>query len=152
MKLGEALRVRSDNLKKVAELRTRAVAGTQIQEGEAAPDSPEELLAQIERTLTETTQLIQRINRTNVATMLPDRTRLVDALAQRDACLALRAPFQAVADAVSATQSRYMRSEIRIVRTVDPATLRKRVDELSRRHRLLDIAIQEANWSTELAD
>ena len=152
MKLGEALRLRSDNLKKVAELRTRAVASTQIQEGEAAPESPDELLAQIERVLTETTQLIQRINRTNVATLLPDGTRLVDALAERDACLALRAPFHAVAEAASAMQGRYLRSEIRIVRTVDPAALRKRVDEYARRHRLIDVAIQEANWNTELAD
>ena len=49
MKLGEALRLRSDYYKKIDELRNRAVAGAQIQDGELAPDSPTELLAQIEQ-------------------------------------------------------------------------------------------------------
>jgi hypothetical protein len=39
MKLGEALRLRSDNYKKIEELRTRAVASAQLQEGQEAPDS-----------------------------------------------------------------------------------------------------------------
>lgn len=45
-----------------------------------------------------------------------------------------------------------MRSEIRVVRTVDPAELRKRGDELSRAHRILGVAIQEANWKYDLLD
>jgi hypothetical protein len=152
MKLGEALRLRSDNLKKVAELRTRAVASTQVQEGATAPDAPSELLAQIERLADETLELIQRINRTNVATALPSGQRLVDALAEREHYLALRGPFESVAEAASGLQGRYMRSEIRIIRTVDPTALRKRADDFARRHRLLDVAIQEANWNTDLAD
>ncbi|MBD5655371.1 MAG: hypothetical protein IAI50_09330 [Candidatus Eremiobacteraeota bacterium] len=49
MKLGEALRLRSDNDKHIAALRVRAVAGAQIQDGQDAPDAPCELLADIER-------------------------------------------------------------------------------------------------------
>ncbi len=152
MKLGEALRLRSDNYKKVEELRVRAIASAQTQEGAAAPDAPAKLLSDIERISSETLVLVQRINRTNVATKLRSGQPLVDALAERDYCLALRSPFDGVAQAASGLQQRYLRSEIRIVRTVDPTELRKKVDEFSRRHRLLDVAIQEANWSTELVD
>ena len=150
MKLGEALRLRSDNYKKIEELRVRAVAGAQIQDGQEAPDLPAELLAEIERLAAQTLELVQRINRTNVAARLLSHQPLADALSERDYYLALRKPFAAVAEAASALQQRYLRSEIKIVRTIEPQALRKKVDDLSRRHRLLDVAIQEANWVTEL--
>ena len=152
MKLGEALRLRSDNYKKIAELKARAVASAQVQEGADAPDDPNVLLGTIDRLAAETLALVQRINRTNVATVLPSGQPLVDALAERDYLLAVRNPFEAVADAASAIQQRYMRSEIRAVRTVDPVALHKTADEFARRHRLLDVAIQQANWITDLAE
>jgi len=152
MKLGEALRLRSDNYKKIEELHGRAVASAQKQEGTDAPDSPAELLAEIERLAEETLVIVQRINRTNVATKLGSGQLLVDALAERQHQVKLRGPFDGVAQAASGLQQRYLRSEIRVVRTIDPAELRKRVDGFSRRHRLLDVAIQEVNWVTDLAD
>ncbi len=66
--------------------------------------------------------------------------------------MALRAPFDNVAQAASGLQQRYLRSEIRIVRTVDPVETRAKVDDISKRHRLLDVTIQETNWVTELLD
>ena len=96
MKLGEALRLRSDNTKKILELRTRAIASAQTQEGAAAPDAPAALLDVIELLSAETLMLVQRINRTNVATQLPSGQPLVDALAERDYLLAVRNPFEAV--------------------------------------------------------
>jgi hypothetical protein len=152
MKLGEALKLRSDNLRKIEELRGRAAASAQVQEGTKPPDDANELLADIEHLWTETTSLIQRINRTNVATRLPDGTLLADALAQRDTYLALRCALQGIAKAASETQQRYMRSEIKVVRTVDAAAILKRADEMSRKHRLLDASIQELNWSVDLKE
>jgi hypothetical protein len=152
MKLGEALRLRSDNYKKIEELRTRAVASAQLQEGQEAPDSPVDLLLEIERLGLETLELVQRINRTNVAALLESGQPLVDALTERNYYLAMRGPFEGVAAAASALQQRYMRSEIKVVRTADPKALRKKVDDFSQRHRLLDISIQEANWVTELLE
>ena len=152
MKLGEALRLRSDNTKKIVELRARAIASAQTQEGAEAPDHPAELLDTIERLSVETLTLVQRINRTNVVTVLPSGQPLVEALGERDYLLGVRTPFEAVAEAASAVQPRYMRSEIRIVRTVDAVALRKKADEYARRHRLLDVQIQEVNWSTDLVE
>jgi hypothetical protein len=152
VKLGEALKLRSDNLRKIEELRTRAAASAQIQEGTKPPDDSNELVAEIERLYNETTTLIQRINRTNVATRLPSGTLLADALAQRDSYLALRTALQGIAKAASEPQQRYMRSEIKVVRTVDAAAILKQADDLSRKHRLLDAAIQELNWSVDLME
>ena len=152
MKLGEALRLRSDNYKKIAELRTRAVASAQTQEGAVAPDDPAVLLDTIERLWAETLVLVQRINRTNIVTVLPSGQPMVEALGERDYLLGVRTPYEAVAEAASAVQPRYMRSEIRIVRTADPVALRKKADEYARRHRLLDVQIQEVNWSTDLVE
>ena len=152
MKLGEALKLRSDNLRKIEELRVRAGASAQVQEGTKPPDDANELIAQIERLYAETTDLIQRINRTNVATRLADGSTLADSLATRDAFLALRGVLHDLAKAAAEPQARFMRSEIRVVRTIDTAVVMKRADELSRKHRELDASIQELNWTIELAD
>lgn len=152
MKLGEALKLRSDNQKKLAELRNRAVAGAQIQEGTRPAESTEDLLATLERLSSETKTLIQRINRTNVSVRLASGQTLADAIVERDHRLALRGQFDAVAKAAEETQGRFLRSEIRVVRTVEPAKLRKRADDLSREHRILDVALQEANWTIDLID
>jgi hypothetical protein len=152
MKLGEALKLRSDNYKKIAELRARAVAAAQVQEGTQAADNASELLAEIERLADETKTLVQRINRTNVRVTLASGQTLADAIVDRDHYLVLRNQIDAVAKAAAEPQQRYLRSEIRVVRTVEPAELRKREDRLARAHRELDVAIQEANWSSELAE
>jgi len=152
MKLGEALKLRSDNQKKLAELRNRAVAGAQIQEGTRPAESTEDLLATLERLSGETKTLIQRINRTNVSVRLASGQTLADAIVERDHRLALRTQLETVAKAAEEPQARYGRSEIRVVRTVEPAKLRKRADDLSREHRILDVALQEANWTIDLID
>lgn len=152
MKLGEALKLRSDNLRKIEELRVRAAASAQVQEGSKPPDDANALIAEIEKLSDETTTLIQRINRTNVVVQLPDGSLLADALAQRDAYILLRTALQAIAKSASEPQQRYMRSEIRVVRTVDTAALLKQADDLSRKHRLLDAAIQESNWTVDVKE
>lgn len=152
MKLGEALKRRSDNYKKIAELRARAVASAQVQEGTQAADNASELLAEIERLAEETKTLVQRINRTNVTVSLASGQILADAIVERDHYLVLRNQIDAIAKAAGEPQQRYLRSEIRVVRTVEPAQLRKREDGLARAHRELDVAIQEANWTYDLAE
>lgn len=150
MKLGEALKIRSDNYKKIEELRKRAIASAQVQEGSRAPDSPKELMQRIEDLVVKTQDLVQRINRTNVNVRLANGKTLADAIVERDHYLLLRGHVESVAHAASELQQRYMRSEIRVVCTIDPAELRKTGDELSRKHRELDVVIQEANWGNDL--
>ncbi len=52
--------------------------------------------------------------------------------------------------AVSNRVLRYGRYEIRILPAVGVAPLRRRVNEVARKRRELDAAIQAANWTTEL--
>jgi hypothetical protein len=150
MKVGEALQRRADNQKRMSELQTRIIACAIVQEGEAPPEDPAELLAELDRLHAETLLLIQRINRTNAQARFDDVAMLSDAIAEREALKALRVRFAAAADASGELRRRYLHSEIRAVRTMDASALRKRADRLARSARDLDIRIQAMNWELNL--
>lgn len=152
MKLGEALQRRSDNQKRMADLQQRIVRSAVVQEGEKPPEDPAQLLAELDRLHAETLSLIQRINRTNAATRFAGGATISDTIAEREALKELRQRLMAAADASGEQQGRYLKSEIRLVRTMDPAALRKRSDELARAARELDIRIQAMNWEVDLQD
>lgn len=154
MKLSEALAARADAQTRLAELRTRISGSARHQEGEPPAEDPNALVEEAERTVTALTALVRRINRTNAATAMGDgAATITDAIAERDALASRR---KILADAANAAQDsghlRLMRSEIRMVSPLDVAALRRRVDDLAREHRRLDLRIQEANWATELLD
>jgi reverse gyrase len=151
VKLGEALTLRSQLQTRFRELSERVKASVFTQEGEAPPEDPVALLKELERVAAELEQLVAAINKTNLATTLRDGRTLTDALARRDHLTVLQMSFQRVADAASEAQVRYGRTEIKLVRTIDVAAMRRRIDELAKERRELDAQIQEANWQTELA-
>ena len=152
MKLSEALALRADTQKRIMQLRERLRASALVQEGEAPPEDPQELLAELDRLLGQLTDLVGRINRSNLAARLPNGTSLTDALAARDT-LALRAGIlEALAEAATNRVNRYSRTEIRMVPTVDVGAVRRQADVAARERRELDTAIQGVNWSTELLD
>jgi hypothetical protein len=150
MKLGEALAVRSQLQVKFQQLRERLKASAVVQEGEQPPEDPTELLAELESTGSELESLIARINKTNLATALDGGKSLTEALARRDHLGWVQSTLHQLAEAASAAQVRYGKAELRIVRTVDVAKLRRRADELAKERRELDSRIQEANWQTDL--
>lgn len=149
MKLGEALTLRRQLQVAFQQLRERLKASALVQEGEAPPEDPTMLLEQLEAVGVELEALIARINKTNIATSLDGRT-LTEALARRDHLAWLQAALHQVAETASVTQTRYGMAELRMVRTVDVATLRQRTDDLAKERRMLDARIQELNWLTEL--
>lgn len=65
MKLAEALIQRADCQKRIAQLKSRLLSNAKVQEGDAPAESPENLLAELERSSTELVDLIKRINKTN---------------------------------------------------------------------------------------
>src|ERR671934_1080761 len=85
MKLSEALALRADTQKRVMQLRERLRASALVQEGEAPPEDPQELLAELDRLLGQLRDLVGRINRSNLAARLPNGMSLTDALAARHA-------------------------------------------------------------------
>jgi hypothetical protein len=150
VKLGEALTLRSQLQTRFKQLAERLKSSVFTQEGENPPEDPTALLEELERVAGELEGLVASINKTNLATTIRDGRTVTDALARRDHLTVLQIAFQRVADSASEAQVRYGRTEIKLVRTVDVAALRRRIDELAKERRELDALIQEANWQTEL--
>lgn len=152
MKLAEALSLRADAQKRIEQVRQRLLRNAKVQEGDTPAENPAALLEELERVSAECLQLIQRINRTNAATVLEGTTTLADALAARDLFGQRQAIYRDMAAAATVTQDRQTRSEVKFRGTVSVTAMQRRADDLARDFRTLDVRIQEANWRTDLAD
>lgn len=158
MKLAEALVLRSDAQKRLAQLQARAVAAARYQEGEQPAENAVDLLSDARQLTDDLESLIRRINRTNAVSELQQGMTITDAIARRDTIALRRRVVTAVADAASGGHeraqpwARQLRSELRQVTDVPVPVLRAEADNLARQYRELDVRIQEANWATELAD
>ena len=151
-KLGEALARRSELQNRIGEVRDRLRVIALVQEGDEPAEDPEPLLRELDNVAAELATLIANINRTNSSARVASGATLTEALARRDVLGLLHGSLKAVADATAQQQARYSRSEIRLVRTFDVSGVRSRVDQLARERRELDVEIQAANWTVELAD
>jgi hypothetical protein len=60
--------------------------------------------------------------------------------------------YRDLAEVASINMTRFSRSEVRYISTVDVAKVQVRADELAREIRELDTRIQERNWSIDLLD
>lgn len=150
MKIAEALILRADCQKRYEQLKARIIRSAKVQEGDQPAENPRELIAELERVVSELADLIKRINRTNAATIFRDGQTVSDALAERDV-LALRRGFYAdLAEAAAVTRDRLMRTELKYVSTVNVGETQKRADGLAKVYRETDARIQELNWQTEL--
>ena len=149
MKLAEALILRADCQKRIAQLKSRLLTNAKVQEGDAPAETPQELIAELDRVSTELLDLIKRINRTNSATVFAGGT-ISDALADRDVLAQKRAAYADLAQTAAISHDRYSRSEVKYISTINVAEIQKRADELARDYRDLDARIQELNWQTEL--
>lgn len=152
MKLAEALILRADCQKRFEQLKARIVRSAKVQEGDAPPENPQELLAELERTAAELADLIKRINRTNSNTLFEGERTLSDALAERDVLAMRRAAYVALAEAAAVQQNLYSRSEVKFVSTVNVAEAQRQADALAKQYREFDARIQEMNWRTDLAE
>jgi hypothetical protein len=152
MKLAEALVLRADHQRRIAQLRQRMIANAKVQEGDQAAEDAQALFAEIERIASDLTDLIQRINRTNAVTELESGLTVSDALAVRDTLKLRHDIMRELARSAVITQSRYSRSEVKFVSAVNVVAIQQRADELAREHRELDTRIQELNWLTELVE
>jgi hypothetical protein len=152
MKLGEALARRSDVQTRIVQVRDRLAATALVQEGDEPPEPSDALLAELDALLEELRDLIVAVNRTNATTRLPSGATLTEALARRDVLGIRHSATKAIIDATTKAQARYSRSEIRIVRTVDVAALRRAADDAARERRELDAEIQQVNWTVDVSE
>ncbi len=149
MLLAEALAKRAEAQDRLSRVQERLVEGALIQEGDTPPEDPAELLQEAAALMQEIETLVRRINHTNAQTPFEGAT-LTDAIARRDATLRAKRLYQQVAEAGTVRGSRYSRSEVRFVPTVDVKALRTMADDAAKTYRELDTKIQQLNWSTEL--
>ncbi len=154
MKLAEALILRADAQMRVQQLRERLIRSARVQEGDTAPENPQELLEELARTVAEWTDVVQKINRTNSHTLMGESGTgtLTDALAERDALAMERGVLQSLVAEATMPVSRMGQSNIKIFRAVDVSAVQRRMDQLARQRRDLDTTIQALNWTVDLIE
>lgn len=152
MKIAEALINRADTQKRIQQLRERLYRVVRVQEGDTPAEDPTELRAELTRTLNEYNRLVKAINRTNAATTFAPGVTLTDALANREVLETEREILHGMIKAAAEQRFMYSRTEIRYVTTFNIAEYQARVDELAKRFRELDSAIQALNWQVDLIE
>ncbi|KQO63800.1 DIP1984 family protein [Curtobacterium sp. Leaf261] len=153
MKLAEALIERADLQKRIEQVRSRIATNARYQEGAEPEEDATALLAEAERMVATLERLLLRINTTNAATTLRDGSTVTALLARRDALRLRHSLVSGAADAAAGSNGyRQLRSELRTMAALPVADLRKRVDDLARSIREVDVVIQRTNWEVDLAD
>jgi len=159
MIVGEALNRRSDLQKRIAALQDRLSACVLAQEGEEPPESPDELLAELDRRCDELQELIAKINHTNANARLATGETVTEGLARRDVIALRQGALRTAINAATGGSrglglglTRYSRSEIRMVRHVKVSDLQSQLDTLAQQRRDLDNRLQEHNWQATLME
>ncbi|MDR1489184.1 MAG: DIP1984 family protein [Desulfovibrio sp.] len=149
MKLAEALILRVDEQKRIARLRERLLLNAKVQAGDSPAEDPESLMRDLEQATDSLIGLIQKINKTNMATVVNGKT-IADLLAERDARTTQVNIIRDFLKEASEKVDRYSTKEIASVSTVNVAEKQKYLDKLSKAIREMDTKIQELNWTTEI--
>ena len=149
MKLAEALQERADLNRRIQQLQQRLNNNAIVQEGEQPAESPVELLAELDGCAASLEQLITRINLTNCRTLVNGES-LTALLARRDVLKLKLSVYRDLAYNASQLARRATRTEIKVLSAVNVKDVQAQADGLAKDLRLLDNAIQAANWTTEL--
>ena len=149
MKLAEALNLRADLQKRIANLKERLIKNAKVQEGDIPSENPHTLINELNDNIIELENIIKLINKTNSSTYV-DNESISDIIAKRDALglkiSILRSFVSESADKID----RYSNKEIKILSTVNVAEMQKQVDNLSKEYRLIDTKLQGLNWTTDI--
>ena len=149
MRLAEALNLRADINKRISQLGERLKMNAKVQEGDTPAEAPEVLLDELDRLTGELEELMGRINLTNSKTV-SDGITLTEMIAKKDALTLKSGIIRKFLAEASLKVERYSNKEIKIFSTVNVAELRTQSDKLSEELRLLNVKLQELNWTTEL--
>ncbi len=152
MKLAEALLIRSDMQKKLAQVKGRIRNNVKVQEGDTPSEDPNELLLQASQIISELNQLVERIHRTNATATTENGQSMLTLLVERDM---LETRHKMLLDAIEATrqeEDRYSYREIKWNVIVSVSALQKQADDLAVKIRQLNLLIQASNWQIELLD
>lgn len=158
MKLAEALNERAYLKKTFNELKERATANVKYQDGDSGPaEDPNKLIETMDDINKQLYGLIVRINLTNSSTRINDplnsgsEVSLAELIVERDGIMRMINAMTAMRDS-TVQRDRYSRNEIKYVMSIDISKLNEDINMLSRKYRMIDSALQAANWSTDLVD
>ena len=149
MKLAEALIIRADLQKRIEQLGARLKDSAKVQEGDTPAEDVSELFNELESNLTQLEDLIYRINVTNMQT-IHEGESLTKMMARKDVLNTRLKLMRELVSHVTGSDARYGRNEIKFVRTIDVAELRRTTDNYSKQLRELDTKIQSLNWTVDL--
>ena len=151
MKLAQALILRADTQKRLEQLKGRLLDNAKMQENERPSEDPKLLLKELDRLSDELFRLILAINLTNSSAKF-EGASLTEMIAKKDTLSQKASVLREFAKGASQKVDLYSNSEIKILSSVDVATLQKQIDELSKEIRELDMKLQEANWQVDLVE
>ena len=151
MKLAQALILRADTQKRLEQLKGRLLDNAKMQENERPSEDPKLLLKELDRLSDELFRLILAINLTNSSAKF-EGVSLTEMIAKKDTLSQKASVLREFAKSASQKVDLYSNSEIKILSSVDVATLQKQIDELSKEIRELDMKLQEANWQVDLIE
>ena len=152
MKLAEALLIRSDMQKKLAQIKGRIRSNVKVQEGDTPNGDPNALMVDASQIITELSVLIERIHRTNAIAKNNDGQSMLTLLIERDT---LEMRHKLLVDAIAATHTetdRYSHREIKYNVMVSVASLQKQADDIAMKLRQINIVIQSNNWQIDLVE
>jgi|688.fasta_scaffold35236_5 hypothetical protein len=152
MKLADALLIRSDINKKLASLTDRIKGNCRIQDGEEPGEDPQKLMIEAFRLMQDLEVLVGRINRSNLVIKLTSGKTMMEAIAERDRLMSQHNLLKVAANACRLDTNYYSHSEIKWKVLLRVDSLENQADDLSKKIRNLNSAIQEANWNNELAE
>lgn len=151
MKLAQALILRADTQKRLEQLKGRLLDNAKMQENERPSEDPKLLLKELDRLSDELFRLVLAINLTNSSAKF-EGASLTEMIAKKDTLSQKATVLREFAKSASQKVDLYSNSEIKILSSVDVATLQKQIDELSKEIRELDMKLQEANWQVDLVE
>ncbi|NRD70288.1 DIP1984 family protein [Psychrobacter okhotskensis] len=152
MKLAEALLIRSDMQKKLAQLKGRIRSNVKVQDGDTPSEDPNELMIDASQIISELSNLIERIHRTNAIAKTDKGQSILTLLVERDT---LEMRHKLLIEAIEATDTevdRYSHREIKWNIIVSVAGLQKQADDIAMKLRKINIVIQSNNWQIDLVE
>lgn len=102
MKLAEALLIRSDMQKKLAQIKGRIRSNAKVQEGDTPNEDPSHLMIEASQVITELSTLIERIHRTNAVAKTDKDQSMLTLLVEREA---LEMRHKLLIEAIEATDT-----------------------------------------------
>ena len=130
MKIAEALILRADIQKRIAQLKVRLNNNAKVQENEEPAENPELLLTELENLISQLNDLIVKINRTNTLSKI-DGISLVELIAKKDTLSQKAGILREFIEIASQKVNLYSTTEIKVFSTVNVSELQKKLDRLS---------------------